>query len=618
MVRDMEGKGSDGVIEKAIDDYILNEEKKKWAKKKARKQQQELKKTGITKKVKPSVKNLTKEDIRQIKAGLNAVVSEEYLGVEDGQEITMLEKKKAELRDSEKSKIISGAVFTFGRSGAAPGGTKQRTVDSVGNKLVHQYDDASNALLYYIDSMNKAIARKRLLENHYDAGYVTIDDDSDNINIGISSLVENTLAGELTPEEQNKTIKALSGVLDVKQTGEWTGKLKAVGLFWSLNDIGNTMTQLADIGSAMAVQTSNNPLLVIKNLSKAITNKSDIKLRDIAVDEIMQELSDPTRLMKMINTQFKMTGFKKFDVMMKETIVNTHIESMGQQVKKFNKLSRHKQLDLMSKITAIFPEGTENYNKVIKDLKSGDITPEVQELAFNGLLDYQPIGDTEMTYLYNKDGRFRIVYSLKTFALRIINRIVAEGYLNHQRSAKARAAGNIKDARAYKILQYKKPLRMIALLMLAGAGKDEVKDFYTGQKHSFKENVWDNLLGLFFMSQYTVDKFGDRGGFKELLSISPPFTGFASDVVEDLNLIRKFFSEEGLSENQSLKYGLKIKKHIPWVGDAIYYRFGRGRKMYLKKAIKRLNDKRTLTISEKKQLENLSRESGKIELHEWD
>ena len=93
------------------------------------------------------------------------------------------------------------------------------------------------------------------------------------------------------------------------------------------------------------------------------------------------------------------------------------------------------------------------------------------------------------------------------------------------------------------------------------------------------------------MSKYTLDKLGDRGGIKELFSVSPPFVGFTADVIEDLNLIRKYFSEDGLSERQSLKYGLKYKKHIPWVGDAIYYRYGRGRKMYLDKSIKKLKEK---------------------------
>jgi len=610
MVRDMEGKEADGFIEKSIEEYILNEEKKKWAKKKARKQ-----------KTKPSIKNLTKEDMRQIKAGLNAIVSEEYSAVEGGTEVTVMDMKKSKLRSSEMAKIISGAVFTFDRTSTIAKGTKKRTVEGVDNKLVHQYDDASNALLHYIDSMNKAIARKRLLENHYESGYVNIDDDSDNINIGISSLVENTLAGELNPDEQRESINILSSVLDVKQTGKNIGRLRALGYFTTLNDIGNTLTQLADIGSAIFVQSAQNPLSVVKNFSKAVTNRSDIKMRDLAIDEIMHELSDPSRMMKMVNTQFKMIGFKKFDAMMKETIVNTYIDSLGKQLKKYNKLSRRKQLDLMDKITSVFPEGTPNYKKVIKDLKAGEITPEVLEVGFNGLLDYQPIGDTELPKGYNQsDGLMRLAYQLKTFTLRLANRIVAEGYLNHKKSIKAKAAGNIKDARAYRMMSLTKPLRLMAILMLAGAGKDEIKDLYTGRLHDFDDNLLENFLGLFFMSRYSMDKLGSRGAISEMLSVGVPAAGFADDVKEDLTLIYKYFSEDGLSERESLKYGLKYKKHIPWVGDAIYYRTGRGRKMYLNKSVQRLKEKAregTLTYGEERLLRSLSNEKQKIKIYEY-
>ena len=165
-----------------------------------------------------------------------------------------------------------------------------------------------------------------------------------------------------------------------------------------------------------------------------------------------------------------------------------------------------------------------------------------------------------------------------------------------------------------------KPLRLMAILMLAGAGKDEIKDLYTGRLHDFDDNLLENFLGLFFMSRYSMDKLGSRGAISEMLSVGVPAAGFADDVKEDLTLIYKYFSEDGLSERESLKYGLKYKKHIPWVGDAIYYRTGRGRKMYLNKSVQRLTEKAkegTLTYGEEKLLRSLSNERQQIKLYEY-
>jgi len=571
------GKEIDGAIEQALKNYIIDGKLKEFAKKKARAEQKKLKEQGKERKVSASIKTLTKSEIERVTKGLSDAI---------------LKQEASRLRESEKAKIINSLIFniTKGKSGLKQG--KSRTITKIDKDMIQYYKGSSDALLGYIDSVNEAIGRQALLKDHYDADFVSIDGDGNKIKDGVTSLVSQTLGGELDADQQEEAIKVLSSVLDVRNTPEGIGKLRAIGYFYTLGDVANTLTQIGDLGAVMYAGATTNPIRMIRNIGKALGNKSDITLRDMHIDEIMHELSDPNTMMGGLNKLFKYTGFKKLDSIAKESFVNTYIDGMQKKLLKYDKLPRRKQLELTDKIAEVFPEGTAKYNKAIADLKAGNLSNEVIEVALNGLMDFQPLSDAELPAYYTNVPNARIAYQLSTWTLRAANRMVEEFALNNKKAKEARAKGNIKDARAYTALAYGNPMRLAAFMMLAGFGKDEVKDLFLGKQTSWRENAWNNFLGLFFMSKFYTDRARERNLIKKTWSgiTSIPVVGIANDVVNDIYLIGKW-GTTGLSKKESIQYGLETPKAIPWVGDQIYYRAGRGRKSQLTKAKQALKEK---------------------------
>ena len=104
----------------------------------------------------------------------------------------------------------------------------------------------------------------------------------------------------------------------------------------------------------------------------------------------------------------------------------------------------------------------------------------------------------------------RMFYMLKTFALKQFNVLRDDGLdilTGKQNGSKPKAAANM--------------IYLTTLIVLAGAGGDEIKDWINQRKSTFEDKVIDNLLKLLLVNKYFTDKIrresAYKGAFKSIL-----------------------------------------------------------------------------------------------------
>ena len=167
---------------------------------------------------------------------------------------------------------------------------------------------------------------------------------------------------------------------------------------------------------------------------------------------------------------------------------------------------------------------------------------------------------------------------LKTFALKQFNVLRDDGLdilTGKQNGSKPKAAANM--------------IYLTTLIVLAGAGGDEIKDWIKQRKSTFEDKVIDNLLKLLLVNKYFTDKIrresAYKGAFKSILENGidavmsfPPITVAA----ELMDIIYT-----GIMKEEEDKKKSKGARYIPWIGDVLYYR--RDAEQFIEKEIPALS-----------------------------
>ena len=116
-----------------------------------------------------------------------------------------------------------------------------------------------------------------------------------------------------------------------------------------------------------------------------------------------------------------------------------------------------------------------------------------------------------------------------------------------------------------KAAAIKDAMSLLILMTLAGAGADELKDLIMNRDVEFNDNVHNNLLKAFFMTQYGLDQGGKRGLAKQFIvdTLIPP-TRLYDDATKDLINF--------LDMDPDTETTVKFVKSVPWGG--IVYAWG--------------------------------------------
>jgi len=482
-----------------------------------------------------------------------------------------------ELDPMQRADIISNMILGKYYGIPGPGSVKQRVFDTIPVEFNRFYMDSDAALMNHLHSMRKRIeARKffgkvpekiatakqrlRLAETklreteqndtdkisdlksriaEYRAiieKYKNQNDFTENIGSYIDELIVNK---EIKPEQENTVKEILTARFNERgATGNWA----AYKNFSYMDTMGSPISAITQIGDLAWSMYEGGVFPTLKNAYKSILNKSRITKKDVGVERIAQEFADADTLSKAVAFVFKWVGLEKMDSIGKEALLNTAFEKYKQEAAK-------NPMALKQKIRPIFENETDS---VIQDLLNNDVTDNVKRLVYGRLLDFQPVGLSEMPEKYLTAGNGRVFYMLKTFTLKQFDIFRREVYQDLKN-------GNAKQkAEAMKRFVY-----LSSLFVLANAGADELKDWMLGRDTELSDRVVDNVLRLFGVSKFVTWKARTEGvGSALTRQILPPF--------KFIDALTKDVVTAGDDK------GLKTIESIPIVGKLAYWHLGRG------------------------------------------
>ena len=202
----------------------------------------------------------------------------------------------------------------------------------------------------------------------------------------------------------------------------------------------------------------------------------------------------------------------------------------------------------MRELTDVFGKETDD---VLSALQKGDITENVKYLAFNKLLDMQPVALSEVPEMYLKAGNGRIFYMLKTWTLKMLDVYRNEAF------SKMRSKETFKEG-------FGNMLKLTATLAAAEMTSDQLKDWMLGRKTEFKDRLVDTLLKLTTFNRYSVSQAKQEGiGTAFTKKILPP-TGLIDDIWKDASKILTN-TDASIEVNK-----LRTIQDIP-IGGKLYY-----------------------------------------------
>jgi len=449
------------------------------------------------------------------------------------------------LDDNEKAYLINSMIRGHGKKIALTGGgpLEGRTIKIVDPELNKYYLDSDTALINYIRQMNESIEASRFFGKA-----AKIKGGPDQVNMAnmddsIGAYTANMIKeGKLDPSKELDLQQILQSRFNYRHTNPIVGLFKNITYIDTLGSPLSAMTQFEDLGVAFYRSITKTP----GSFLKSFMNKSDIKMKDLGVEVIWEEMRSNRRSSLMLKKLFDVTGFTKIDRVGKETLVNTVINSYRSQARKGNP-------ELIRRISPIFGKETP---MVVQDLASGKKSDNVMLLAYNELLDVQPVALSEMPQKYLERPGGRVFYTLKTFMLKRIDFIRNE-------SLQLMASPDKKT----KIEGTKRLFKLWSYLGVFGAGVDEMKNQITGRDVTLKDRVIDNMLRPFGLGRWFLYKAQRDGIGTAAMSFIIPPTRLIDSVWKDVKPSGNLWKGKKLESTAS----------IPLGGRLYSWWFGRGR-----------------------------------------
>ena len=309
----------------------------------------------------------------------------------------------------------------------------------------------------------------------------------------------------LTSEEQNLVTSLIRARLNQKGMHGMMGRVRDMGLITALGSPLNTLTQLGDL-----------PLVLYKMgvkatagaAKKVLGKKGEVTYDDMNLSNVMKEFQT-SGTSKWVESVLKVTGFAKVDQFFKEVYSQAAVDT-ARKMPKEEFLKKHSK-----------EYGEKEASKVWEDIQKGDVkTDEVLTYVFSEISEMQPISLSEMPKGYLEAGNLRILYTLKSYSMKLLSSMRREMLDEAVKGNYGKATKNF--------------MKMVPMLVLANAGIDEMKDWLQGKEEPFSDNVMNNLLKLFMTNRYDMGKIADKG-IGEILTgqVEPPILRPVNDLIKD-------------------------------------------------------------------------------------
>lgn len=401
--------------------------------------------------------------------------------------------------------------------------------------LLDSYQEQKATLQDNITDYNAQLERYKLQRDY-----------TENIGALINDLM---IQGRLNKNDEQSLKEMLNARFNERGTTGIVHNYKNLSYIDIMGNPFSAITQIGDLAWAAYVGKAWTPkgfADTTKHLVQAIFNKSNITKEDLGIERMAQEFADSDSFSNAVSKVFKIVGLEKMDSIGKEVLINNAFSMYKRQVQ-----TEQGRRELLNQIRPTF--GSQS-NNVINDLLADNPSENVKMLLYSRLLDFQPVSLSEMPEYYLNGGNWRILYMLKTYTIKQLDVFRNEVYRK------------FKDGDAPQKLEAMKNLvQLLALLTLANAGADELKDLIMGKELKFSDRVIENLLTIGGANRY-VRMQANREGIGSAIGqmILPPFK-FINSLFKDITKGEMFDLEES-----------RALESVPFVGKLAYWHVGRG------------------------------------------
>lgn len=425
----------------------------------------------------------------------------------------------------------------FAADGGLPGQFKARGITNTMpfEKYYLPYDQSA---LSYIDKTVRFIERKKLFGNGVD-------------NAGsLGNAIERTRETSGLTAQQETDLRDMFASRfgpGERPSGPLIGGARAAMSMAYLGQFSDAITQVADFAL-------NPGRYGFADSAAALVNPKEISIKDIGLDEIGQELRHTGKTAKLVDTVFATSGFKKVVNAAQNASLNTAIRSL-------RRMSRTPdgQILLANKYGRAF-EG--EFPQMLDDLQNGRITDNTKLLAFSELTNSQPITLSSMPqgYLDNPNGR--ILYAMKSFAIKSFDLFRREAIQNITEGRRQYAAGNKTEGKALMKRGVRNLAGIAAAYAIGSAITNSAKDVIAGRETDPEELAAGSLLGLVGLSRFDLQNLLRNGPGDAVRDKIMPAYGFGDELAS--------FAMTGGEDD-------RIKQRLPWVGDLWYWHGESGR-----------------------------------------
>jgi len=381
------------------------------------------------------------------------------------------------------------------------GSAKARTRETVSEAQLPAYQDQWNTTHKYIKEAMEEVQRYKL----FGTKNIAVDG---NMTDTISNYVaQEKYAGRLKGEaiDDIQPLLAARFIDGPKQMKKGLAVTKDVGYMTLLGHPTNAIRQLGDLAFSAY---ENGAVNTTRGLWSTLNKGRYMSPKEMGLlDNIAEEFASDTIAKRGTDFAFKYSGFRAVDAMGKGTLANSTIHKFARDT-----MSAKGRTGFMKKFGAYLgPEDASRALDEFKAFKTGKINKPTQlmkDVAFIKLARIQPVDLLEMPkgYLQNPNGR--MLYMLKSFAIKHMNVIRQDIGKEIRKGNRAKGLNKVKH--------YNKAMKNTALLgsyfVGINIGADKLIDYAYGRDTKIEDTIITNVYrSTGFLSKYDVDQMGRDG-----------------------------------------------------------------------------------------------------------
>lgn len=456
------------------------------------------------------------------------------------------------------NKHIEGLMRSSGPGKA--GFLKERKLDTVSEEMAKFYAPAVESLPIYVASVVKEIERAKFFGKN-----LVRKDGVTAIDASIGNIVSAEIAAKrMKPEDYSRAVELLRSRFGPGEQGtnRLMSSLRDVGYMALLGNVLSALQNLADIpGMAFihgVIPTAKAAVASAGKPGWKITAADLGMAKYLGEEFVTRGQANPLTVMGVrfstanaVRTVFKWSGFQVLDTAMKETKANAAMLDYQGKAR-----TPRGQAQIERRYGEYFGA---DLPQLLADLRSGEKTRLVYELAFRELSDAQPTTRLEVPKFYLDNPNLRPLWMLKSFSIKQLNLLRERGF---REIARGNVAEGTKFVVGYGIA-----------LGLGGATMEFIANALLGRDDKLEwGDIPVNALKSFGLSDFVVDKFRQGKPGEAAASALLPPVGILGDVVNPRTLRDPDTGEE-IPNTSAAKY-------FPWVGRIVESRYLGGADRY--------------------------------------